>query len=63
MTALASRLGLEALKERIAALLKRGGGTAVPIRDWNGTTGQPTKLQGFDQPLIWVVVALLALGW
>ncbi len=62
MTALASRLGLDALKERIAALVKRGGGTAVPIRDWNGTTGQPTKLQGFDQPLIWVVVALLALG-
>lgn len=62
MTALAARLGLDALKERIAALLKRGGGTAVPIRDWNGTTGQPTKLQGFDQALIWVVVALLALG-
>ena len=62
MTALASRLGLEALKERMAALLKRGGGTAVPIRDWNGSTGQPTKLQGFDQALIWVVVALLALG-
>jgi cell division protein FtsW len=62
VTALASRLGLDALKERIAALVKRGGGTAVPIRDWNGTTGQPTKLQGFDQPLIWVVVALLALG-
>ncbi|GAB4560702.1 MAG: putative lipid II flippase FtsW [Rhizobacter sp.] len=62
MTALAARLGFDALKERIAALLKRGGGTAVPIRDWNGTTGQPTKLQGFDQALIWVVVALLALG-
>ena len=62
MTALVARLGLDALKERIAALLKRGGGTAVPIRDWNGSTGQPTKLQGFDQPLIWVVVALLALG-
>ncbi len=62
MTALASRLGLDALKARIAALIKGGGGTAVPIRDWNGTTGQPTKLQGFDQALIWVVVALLALG-
>jgi len=62
VTALAARLGLDALKERIAALLRRGGGTAVPIRDWNGSTGQPTKLQGFDQALIWVVVALLALG-
>jgi cell division protein FtsW len=62
MTALAERFGFAALKERIASLLKRDGGTAVPIRNWNGATSQPTKLQGFDQPLVWVVVFLLALG-
>jgi hypothetical protein len=62
MTALAERFGLAALKERIASLFKRDDGTAVPIRNWNGATSQPTKLQGFDQPLVWVVVFLLALG-
>lgn len=59
---LSRRLGLDGLRERIAALLNRGGGSKVPIRDWNGSTGQPTRLQGFDQALIWVVVSLLALG-
>jgi hypothetical protein len=34
MTALAERFGFAALKERIASLLKRDGGTAVPIRNW-----------------------------
>lgn len=62
MTALVERFGFAALRERVASLLKRDGGTAVPIRNWNGATSQPTKLQGFDQPLVWVVVFLLALG-
>lgn len=63
---LASRLNVFGpLKERLAALLKRDGpgrGASVPIRDWTGASGQPTRLQGFDQQMIWVVVALLALG-
>jgi len=62
VTAIAARFGLAALKERVASLFKRDGGTAVPIRNWNGATAQPTKLQGFDQPLVWMVVFLLALG-
>lgn len=62
MTAITARFGLVALKERVASLFKREGGTAVPIRNWNGATAQPTKLQGFDQPLVWMVVFLLALG-
>ncbi len=62
-TTFAARFGLVGLKERITALLpKRGASASVPIRDWNGATGQPAKLQGFDQALIWMVVALLALG-
>jgi cell division protein FtsW len=62
--ALASRLNVFGpLKERLAALIKRdGAGGSVPIRDWTGASGQPARLQGFDQQMIWVVVALLALG-
>ena len=38
-------------------------GRAVPIRDWiQVNRGQPTRLLGFDQTLLWVIVALLALG-
>ena len=60
MSALAERLGLAQLRERARGLLRRD--TSVPIRDWSGPTGTPVRLQGFDQPLVWVVVALLALG-
>jgi len=35
----------------------------VPVRDWvSVSAGQPARLLGFDQALVWVVVALLALG-
>jgi cell division protein FtsW len=57
-------------RERLAALLAllRGRARAeapthVPVRDWvNVGSGAPTRLHGFDQALVWVVVALLALG-
>jgi cell division protein FtsW len=50
------------LKERARALFKRGE-KGVPIRDWNNRAGaQPSRLQGFDQTLVWMVVVLLALG-
>ena len=63
MSALAARFAfIGSLKERVLALVKRDGGTSVPIRDWTGASGQPTKLQGFDLQLIWVVLALMALG-
>lgn len=36
---------------------------AVPVRDWvRVSSGQPARLLGFDQGLVWVTVALLALG-
>ncbi len=61
MNMAAARTGwINGVKERLASLWKRGGAN-VPIRDWNAVS-QPARLQGFDQPLIWVVVALLALG-
>ncbi|HJV96581.1 MAG TPA: hypothetical protein VJ608_11120, partial [Albitalea sp.] len=63
----------DALRGRIGALLpKRGGGQdltpragrPIPVRDWIavGSGGAPTRLLGFDQALVCVVVALLALG-
>ena len=34
---------------------------SVPIHDWVGRTGQPVKVQGFDQPLLLVVMVFLLL--
>jgi cell division protein FtsW len=57
---------IDALREKLAAWRLRlaGEGTAsVPIRDWTGRTpSRPAHAQGFDQPLVWVVLALLVLG-
>jgi len=48
------------------ALRERFGGERaerVPIRDWVGATpAQPSRAHGFDQALVWVVLALLLLG-
>jgi cell division protein FtsW len=55
-------------RERLQALLAwrpRPGaaGERLPIRDWVSVgSGKPTSVSGFDQPLAWVVGALLALG-
>ncbi|WP_374568882.1 putative lipid II flippase FtsW [Ideonella sp.] len=55
-------------RQRAAALLAwrpraGAGGERLPIRDWVSVgSGKPTAVSGFDQPLAWVVVALLALG-
>ncbi|RZT94946.1 putative lipid II flippase FtsW [Rivibacter subsaxonicus] len=53
------------LRARVAALLGNGAksGDAVPVRDWiSVSSGQPARLLGFDQPLVWCIVLLLALG-
>ncbi|WP_269630068.1 putative lipid II flippase FtsW [Pelomonas sp. BJYL3] len=59
------------LGEKLRGLFARGarsgreGSTAdaVPVRDWVSTSaGQPTRLQGFDITLLWVVIAMMALG-
>ena len=64
MTSLASRLGFDALKARFAK--KRGRADAaprVPVRDWiDVSSGQPARLMNFDQTMVAVVVALVALG-
>lgn len=58
-------LRFEALKTRVAGWWQRGAaaGEAIPVRDWiNVSSGNPARVQGFDQALLCVVVALLALG-
>lgn len=44
-----------------ARLLQRGEGS-LPVRDWVSVSGQPTRVMGFDQGLVWVAMALLMLG-
>jgi cell division protein FtsW len=51
-----------AWRQRVFALLTRRK-EALPIRDWVGASaGAPPRLLGFDQALVLVVIALLALG-
>ena len=67
MTTLSS---FDAFKARFAAVLQRKPGAevpakreAVPVRDWiNVSAGQPARLLNFDQALVWMTVALIALG-
>ncbi|WP_337878447.1 putative lipid II flippase FtsW [Caldimonas sp.] len=64
MTAASRTTGWDAFKARLRCLWPAAGGRKgrdVPVRDWVAT-GRPARLQGFDQTLVWVVVALLALG-
>jgi len=65
MKAFAS-IGLPAWLARLG-LLRRGDGSepsgAIPVRDWiHVSTAAPTRLIGFDQGLVCVVLALLALA-
>ncbi len=43
---------------------KPGDESAIPVRDWIdvGKSSQPARLAGFDQALVCVVIALLAMG-
>ena len=58
----------QSLWARLAAMAQRGGRPApaddmVPVRDWIPVSnGRPARLLGFDQGLVWVVLALLGLG-
>ncbi|WP_407638736.1 MULTISPECIES: putative lipid II flippase FtsW [Aquabacterium] len=56
------------MMDRLKALLKlqRGEGHEggpLPVRDFvNISSAQPSRVMGFDQPLLWVVVSLLLTG-
>jgi cell division protein FtsW len=45
-----------------AAQAREDAVRSVPIHDWVGRSGQPVRLQGFDQALVLVVLVLMALG-
>ncbi|MBS0447989.1 MAG: putative lipid II flippase FtsW [Proteobacteria bacterium] len=54
---------LAGIGARLTGRGKDAGSETVPVRDWiNIGSGQPTRLLGFDQALVWVVTALLAMG-
>jgi cell division protein FtsW len=60
-------LALGQMKARIAGLFgprAKPKGDAVPVRDWVDVGGAQasTRWQGFDAPLVWVTMGLVALG-
>ncbi len=60
------RMPWTALMEAVRARLGRGSADVVgslPVRDYvNVNAGQPTRMMGFDQALVWVTLALMLLG-
>jgi cell division protein FtsW len=57
--------GLMDWLSRITGNVAQKGSEAVgklPVRDWVNVNAQPTRVMGFDQSLVWVVLGLLALG-
>ena len=60
---MSAMLSIREFSSRLKARWSGAPAGDVPVRDWvNVGTGQPTKLAGFDQTLVWVVLALLGLG-
>ncbi|CAH0351501.1 putative lipid II flippase FtsW [Aquabacterium sp. CECT 9606] len=55
---------LGGLRDRVSNWRGQGGDGhgALPVRDRINILAQPSKVMGFDQSLVWVVLALLALG-
>ena len=53
------------LRARVSGLWRSDASesTAIPVRDWiNVSSGAPARLLAFDQALLCIVLALLALG-
>lgn len=63
---IASKLPLSGWRAKLAAWRARRAEARrgdIPVRDWiHVGSAKPARLAGFDQALVWVVVALLALG-
>ncbi len=58
---------LASLLDKLRATLGKGGGAEsagpLPVRDFvNVTSSQPSRVMGFDQPLVWLTLSLLAMG-
>ena len=53
---------IETLKGRLAGASAEAAGP-LPVRDYvNVASSQPTRIMGFDQALVWVVLALIFMG-
>ncbi len=54
---------LEKVRSRLPGTASAEGQGALPVRDFvNVASAQPSKVMGFDQPLVWVTLALLVMG-
>jgi len=53
---------MNALVSHLGSLFGSGSGSAAPVRGGSYRAAAPARVQGFDQPLLWVAVALLAFG-
>ena len=68
MSIAADRTPSPSLMDRVKALFQPQGGEGrdagpLPVRDFvNISSAQPSRVMGFDQPLLWVVIALLLTG-
>ncbi|MFT3859435.1 MAG: putative lipid II flippase FtsW [Aquabacterium sp.] len=67
MSIAASRQPLwPSLRDKVRGMLGKGAsadGGALPVRDYvDVTSSRPSKVMGFDKPLVWVTLALLAFG-
>jgi cell division protein FtsW len=53
---------LDAVRARLGGASGENGGP-LPVRDFvNVSSAQPSRVMGFDQPLVWVTLALLVMG-
>jgi cell division protein FtsW len=65
--AAARRPWMASLIDAVRARLGKGpaadGAGPLPVRDFvNVSSAQPSRVMGFDQPLVWLTLALLAMG-
>ncbi len=54
---------LQAVRARLGGAASGEGSGPLPVRDFvNVASAQPSRVMGFDQPLVWVTLALLVMG-
>jgi cell division protein FtsW len=54
---------LDKVRNRFSKGARAESGGPLPVRDYvDVTSSQPSRVMGFDQPLVWLTLALLAMG-
>jgi cell division protein FtsW len=54
---------MDAVRARLGKGAHADGAGPLPVRDFvNVSSAQPSRVMGFDQPLVWLTLALLAMG-